>query len=242
MRIIIDSGFVLATLAACLLLPAPGEAAERAPLIVTSVAFDRLEYRLGDEEDLFAWEGEAYVGTDEWKLKLESEAELAVDEGGFETLENRFLVQHPIGDFFDVKAGVRYDAPAGPNRLYGMVGLQGLAQQWIEVDAAFFLSDKGRPSARLDLDYELLVTNRIILTPSAEVDVAFADDEEISVGSGLSRTELGLRLSYDLLYREVAPYVGLHWERSYGETADLHREEGEATDTLFAVAGVRLMF
>lgn len=240
-----SAGLLAALLAALLAGAVPfadAGAAEKAPLIVSSVTFERLEYRFGDDGDLLAWQGDAYVGTDEWKLRLESEAEWAVEGGGFETLENQLLVQHPIDDFFDLKAGLRYDAPSGPNRLYGVLGVTGLAQQWVEVDAALFLSETGAPSARLDLDYELLVTNRIILTPSAEIDFAFADDEEIGVGAGLSSTELGLRLSYDLLYRDVAPYLGVHWEKAYGETADLLREEGEATDALFAVVGVRLMF
>lgn len=225
------------------LLPAAGaEAAGEGPLIVRSVTFERAEYRLGDDGDLLAWEGYGVLGTDEWKLRLDSEAEWRLEGGGFETLETQLVVQHPVSDFFDVKAGVRYDAPAGPNRLYGVLGLAGLAQQWVEVDAALFLSETGAPSARLDFEYELLVTNRVILTPAVEIDVAFADDREIGVGSGLSKTELGARLSYDLLYRDVAPYLGVHWEKSWGETADLARDEGESEDSLFAVAGVRLRF
>lgn len=231
-----------AGLLAGLLPAATAEAAGEGPLIVRSVTVERAEYRLGDDGDLFAWEGYGFVGTDDWKLRLDSEAEWQVEGGGFETLETQLAVQHPVSDFFDVKAGVRYDAPAGPNRLYGVLGLAGLAQQWVEVDAALFLSESGAPSARLDLEYELLVTNRIILTPAVEIDVAFAEDEEAGVGRGLSKTELGARLSYDLVYRDVAPYVGVHWEKSWGETADLVREEGESADSLFAIAGVRLRF
>ncbi|SMF22484.1 copper resistance protein B [Tistlia consotensis] len=235
-------GLAAAVLLACLTLSPAARAAEQAPLIVHSATFERLEYRLGDGSDLVAWQGDGWVGSDEWKLRLHSEGEWAVEGGGFETLENQLLVQHPVSDFFDLKAGLRYDAPAGPNRLYGVVGLQGLGRQWIETDAELFVSQTGAPSARLDLDYELLVTNRIILRPSAEINVAFADDREIAVGSGLSTTELGARLSYDLVYRNIAPYLGVHWERAYGETADLRRGEGEATDSLYALLGVRLMY
>lgn len=228
------------------LLAVPGAgaawAAEKAPLILTSAALDQLEYRLGGDSDLLAWDGDGYIGTDEWKLRLKSEGEFALDEGQFETLEHQLLVQHPVSDFFDLKAGVRYDAPVGPNRVYGVLGLEGLGQQWVELDADLFFSETGTPSARLDLEYALLLTNRITLTPELEIDMAFGDDEEIGVGAGLGTTELGLRLSYDLLYRDIAPYVGLHWEKAYGRTANLRREEGEDGDELFAVVGVRLMF
>ncbi|MEX2629115.1 MAG: copper resistance protein B [Tistlia sp.] len=228
---------------ACAALPGAARAAEKSPLVVSAVAFERMEYRLGDEGDLLAWEGEAFVGTDEWKLRLESEGEWSLDGHGFETLESQVLIQRPLDEFFDLKAGLRYDAPSGPNRLYGVLGLSGLARQWVEVEAALFFSEEGgAPSARLELEYELLLTNRIILTPAVEVDFAFADDEEIGVGAGLSTSELGLRLSYDLLYRDVAPYLGLHWEKAYGKTAEFGREEGEGTDELFAVIGVRLRF
>ncbi len=231
----------VALLAVALAVP-PALAAGKEPLVLGAVTFERAEYRLGDEEDVFAWEGDGTLGTDEWKLRIETEAELSLEGEGFETLENQFLVQHMTSEFFDVKAGIRYDSPAGPNRLYGVLGLIGLAQQWVELDVDLFLSETGAPSTRVDLDYELLVTNRVILTPSAEIDVSFADDREIGVGSGLTSTELGARLSYDLYYRDIAPYVGVHWERSWGETADLKRDEGEATDSLYAVFGVRLMF
>lgn len=239
---ILRSGLAVLVLLSGLAGAAPAWAAGKEPLILESVTFERLEYRLGDGGDLLAWNADGWVGSDEWKARIHSEGEWGVSGGGFERLETQALVQHPVSPFFDVKAGLRYDAPAGPNRLYGVVGLEGLGRQWIETDAELFLSEKGVPSARLDLDYELLITNRFILRPSAEINLAFADDREIAVGSGLSTTELGARLSYDLLYRNVAPYLGVHWERAYGETADLRREEGETTDALYAVFGVRLMF
>ena len=89
---------------------------------------------------------------------------------------------------------------------------------------------------------QLLLSNRLILTPSAEFNAAFSDDEEIGVGAGLSSMELGLRLSYDLIDRSVSPYLGVVYERSFGRTADFAAEHGEPDQAWFAVAGVRLMF
>ena len=144
-----------------------------------------------------------------------------------------------------IVAGVRVtplDTPDGPDRLFGVVGVAGLAPQWIEVDADLFVSETGDVSARVDAEYELLITNRLILIPSLEVDVAFTEDREIGVATGLNSVEFGVRLSYDLIDRMLSPYVGVAYERKFGRTADFAREEGEDTSALFGVIGARLMF
>ncbi len=219
----------------------PATAQEKSPLFY-SVTLERLEYRFGDESDVGAWDGDAIIGRDEWKLRLQSEGEYERESSSFETLENQLLVQIPVSDFFDAKAGVRFDTPEGPDRVYGVLGLQGLAPQWFELDADLFLSERGDVSARLDVDYELLLTNRLILTPSLEADFAFSEDRPIGVGSGLGKVEVGARLSYDLVDRSISPYVGVHFEQLFGPTKRLARDDGEPTDQLFFVAGVRVRF
>ncbi len=219
-----------------------GAAAQEPPPLLYGVQIEEFEYRLGNGPDQLAWNADAFVGSDIWKLRWQSEAEYLLDDDDFERLENQLVVQRLATDFFDAKAGVRLDTPSGRDRLYGVVGLHGLAQQWIEVDADLFVSEKGDVSTRLDAEYELLVTNRITLIPSAEINVAFSDDEEMEVGSGLSTIELGARLSYDLLDRSLAPYVGVAYERSFAQTADFKRADGEDTDEIFLVLGMRMMF
>ena len=220
----------------------PGMAAEKEPLVFYGVSVEQLEYRRGDDGDVLAWDGDAFAGTDEWKLRLQSEGEYDERGSKYETLENQLLVQRLIGTFWDAKAGIRFDTPGGPDRIYAVLGLQGLAPQWFEVDADLFLSEKGDLSARIDVDYELLLTNWLILTPTAEIDFAASDDREIGVGAGISKAEVGLRLSYDLLERTVAPYIGTHYERKFGETGRLAEAEGEDKDAWFFVAGVKLLF
>ena len=236
---------LLALLAAGALAPAilsSQLAAQETRFIAYGTTFEQLEYRGSPDSDVLAWDGDFFVGTDEWKFVWQTEGEYATEPDAFETLENQFLVTRLITDFFDLKAGVRYDSPEGEDRLYGVLGLQGLAPQFIEVDADLFFSETGDVSARLDLDYEILITNRVILTPTAEIDVAFSEDEEIGVGSGLVSTEFGLRLSYDLVDRAIAPYIGMLYERVYAETADFARDEGEDVDELFGVVGTRIRF
>ena len=223
------------------LLPATSIAAEKAPLIYGAVAFEQLEYRFADGSDLLVWDGDAFLGTDEQKLRLKSEGEYAIDPEEFETLETQLLYQVPLTDFFDAKAGLRYDAPAGPDRLYGVLGVSGLTPQWFEVDADLFLNKDGDVSLRLDAEYELLLTNRLILTPDLEVNVALSDDREVGIGRGLSSGELGFRLSYDLIDRAVRPYVGIAWERQFGDTGDLAMEEDGDDDDFFFVVGFKAL-
>jgi copper resistance protein B len=217
--------------------------AQETNLVYYGFQLEEFEHRVGDEsEELLVWNGDTFVGTDELKLRLLSEGEYDTNERKFETLENRLVLQMPVSDFFDVKAGVRADTPKGKSRLYGVLGLTGLAKQWIEVDADLFVSDKGDASARLDAEYELLLTNRITLTPSADLNVAFSDDRKMGVGSGFSSAEVGLRLSYDILDRLLSPYVGVVWERKFGETADFAREEGEDVEAWFFAIGMKVLF
>lgn len=236
--LMMKGGFVAMVMAA---VPVTGQAAEGR----TYYGFqaEQFEYRLGDEnEKRLVWDADAFWGTDELKLRWQGEGERDLDADINEGLENRLVLQTPISDFFDAKAGVRLDTPTGTDRWYGTVGVMGLAPQWIEVDADLFVSETGDGSARLDLEYEGLITNRVILTPSIELNAAFSEDREIEVGTGISSAEIGLRLSYDLIDRSVAPYIGVSYERKFGDTADFAKEDGEDFEATYIVTGLRLMF
>lgn len=218
-------------------------AAQETNLVYYGFQLEEFEHRRGDEnEELLVWNGDAFVGTDELKLRWLGEGEYDTNASQFESMENRLVLQMPVSDFFDVKAGVRADTPKGKSRLYGVLGVTGLLKQWIEVDADLFVSDVGDASVRLDAEYELLLTNRLTLTPSADLDVAFSDDRKMGVGSGFSSAEVGLRLSYDIYDRLLSPYVGVVWERKFGNTADFAREEGEDVEVWFVVVGLKVLF
>jgi len=204
------------------------------------VQAEQLEYRANGDDNVFAWDFDAFVGTDELRFVWRSEAEYAIEEDAFETLENQARFQTPISDFFDVVVGARVDTPSGPDRAYGVLGIHGLAPQWFEIDADLFVSDK--PLFRFDAEYEGLITNRIILTPSLEIDVPLTDDEAIGAGAWAPKLEVGARLSYDLIDRAFAPYIGVHYERLFGESGDLARADGEDRDQIFFVVGARIMF
>ncbi|SES89158.1 copper resistance protein B [Oceanicella actignis] len=208
--------------------------------LVWGVRFDRLERRVKDGSDLLAWSLDASVGSDELEFVWRSEAEYDLKADAFERLRNQARLQVPISAFFDAAAGVMISTPRGPDRAYGVLGVQGLAPQWFEVNAELFASD--RPFARFEAEYEGLLTNRLTLEPALELELPLADDESVGFGAWGPRLEIGARLRYDLVDRLFSPHVGLHYERVFGRTADLRAEDGEARDALFFVIGARLMF
>jgi copper resistance protein B len=208
--------------------------------ITTMLMVDQLEYRFGEHDEFIAWAGQLRIGTDEDKVSFKTEGETVIG-GATESVEGQLVYQRLISKFFDAQIGVRHDFEPGPTRTYGVVGVQGLAPQWFEVDANAFVSDRGDVSFRVEAEYDLLLTQRLILQPVVEVEAALSQDEEIGQGDGLRSIEAGLRLRYEVK-REFAPYIGLHWEKAFGDTADFKREEGEETANLSFVTGVTFWF
>lgn len=209
--------------------------------LIYGVQIEQLEVRTGgDGAEVIAWDGDAVIGSDELKFVLRSEGEFETDGGVMETLETQARLQVPISKFFDAAAGVRFDTPEGPDRIHGVIGVKGLAPQWFEIDADLYVSE--HPSFRFEVEYEALITNRLILTPSIEFNLPFNDDQEIEIGAWGPKTEIGARLSYDVIDRNVAPYIGVHYERYFGETRNIKVAEGKEGDALWFVTGVKLMF
>jgi copper resistance protein B len=119
--------------------------------------------------------------------------------------------------------------------------MQGLAPYFFEVDAAMFVSDRGDVTARVEGEYELLLTQRLILQPRTELEFAAQDVASLDIGAGLSTAELGVRLRYEIV-RQFAPYVGVSWTRDVGRTEDLARADGRDPSVVSFVAGVRFWF
>ncbi|WP_225769639.1 copper resistance protein B [Inquilinus sp. Marseille-Q2685] len=208
--------------------------------IFTWFQADQFEYRLNDGQDSFNWEAQGWVGSDDEKAWLKTEGAVPLD-GPVEEAEVQLLYSRRISDFFDAQAGIRYDIRPEPERGFAVLGIQGLAPYFFEVGAAAFVSNEGEVSARFEAEYDLLVTQRLILQPAAEINVAIQEVEERGVGSGINDIELGLRLRYEFA-REFAPYIGVNWERKLGRTADLARDEGEDVSDVSFVGGIRFWF
>ncbi len=202
---------------------------------------DRLEYGSGDGDPHMLWDAQGWYGGDINKLWIKTEGEILLDGGDVEEVEVQSLYSRAILPFFDLQAGIRQDLGPGPDRTYGVIGLQGLAPYLFEVDAAAFISNKGDISARIELEYELLLTQRLIAQPRAELSFALQDVAELGIGSGLSSADIGLRLRYEIK-RELAPYIGVSWSSAVGDTADFARTAGENPSSVSFIAGLRFWF
>jgi copper resistance protein B len=213
---------------------------ENGGMTFSQLMIDRLEYRAQNGADGYHWEGEGWIGGDINRLAIKSEGEGAIG-GALDSAEVQALYSRAIDPWWNVVAGVRQDFRPQPQRTYATIGIEGLAPYWFEVEAQAFLSDKGDAHLRLEGSYDQRITQRLILQPAAEVNVAAQDVPELGIGSGLSDIELGLRLRYEIA-REFAPYVGVNWERKLGGSARYARAAGEGASATSLVMGVRFWF
>jgi copper resistance protein B len=213
---------------------------EHGAMSASKFLVDRAETRFGEERDAYVLDLQGWYGGDVDKLWLKSEIEGAWGKK-LEHAEVQALWSHAIGPWFDLQAGVRLDPQPGPNRTHLAVGIQGLAPYWWEVEGAIFLSNKGELTARAEAEYDLRITQKLILQPRAELDLSAEDIAELGIGSGLSEGSLGLRLRYQISPR-IAPYIGVEYERAFGATREFRHAEGEKADALGFLAGLRFWF
>lgn len=201
---------------------------------------ERAEDRIRDGRDGYLVDAQAWYGGDIDKAWFKGEVEGAWGKNP-EDAEVQALWSHAIDPWFDVQTGVRYDPQAGPDRAHLVLGVQGLAPYWWEVDAALFLSNKGEVTARAEAEYDLRITQTLILQPRAEVDLSLQDVPELQLGAGLTSAAIGARLRYQVTPL-FAPYVGVEYERAFGDTRRFLREDGDDAGGFNLLAGVRLWF
>jgi len=201
------------------------------------VLVERLEFQASAEGGDAGVNAVAWIGRDRNRLWLRAEG--SSDGGRTDEAEAHVLWGRQFARWWDLVAGIRQDFQPGDVQTWAAVGVQGLSPYWFEIELTGYVGADGRTQARLDLDYELLLTNRWILQPRVEVNLAGKADPERQLGAGLTMTDIGLRLRYELR-RELAPYLGVMWRRTWQGTADLAEEAGESTGGPRFVAGLRV--
>lgn len=204
------------------------------------VMFNLAEHQAHQGRDGYRWDGEAWFGGDINRLWLKSEGDGAFREG-VESAEVQALYSRAIGPYFNLQGGVRQDLGPSPKRTYATVGFEGLAPYMFEVEGALFLSNTGDLLGRLEGYYDQRLTQRLILQPRVELNLAAQDVPETRLGAGLTDAELGLRLRYEIR-RQFAPYIGVSYVAQTGRTADFTRAEGKRAQTTSFVAGARMWF
>jgi len=205
------------------------------------VLIERLEPRfaLGDAKDGYVWDVQARYGGDLNRVVFKSEGE-GETEDGLEEAEVQALYSRAIGPFFDLQAGVRFD-PTPESLSHLVIGVQGLAPYMFHVDGALFLSEEGNLTARIEGELDQRLTQRLIIQPRIEIELAARDIPELGLGSGITSIEPGVRLRYEFA-REFAPYLGLAYESTVGRTADFARTANDERDGFRLMIGLRAWF
>jgi len=201
---------------------------------------DQLEFRTGKSGDGSGWDGQAWYGGDIDRIVLASEGEGTLGERA-ERIELNAYWRHALDPWFNLQLGMRQDFRPDPQRTYALIGIEGLAPYWFELQGQLLVSNNGDAHARGKAGYTQRITQSLVVEPEVEVDFAFQDVPALNVGAGFERLEMGVRLRYER-NRSLAPYVGVNWERKLGGTADLARTAGEGVSGVSAVVGVRAMF
>jgi len=208
------------------------------PLLFMAV-LDQFEWRDSSDGDTLSWNAQGWIGKDLRKIWFKTDGERT--GGETENAELQFLYSKALATYWDFQIGIRQDFEPSPSRTWAAIGVQGLAPYFFETDIAFFVGESGRTALRFESEYEILITQRLVLTPDIEINFYGKNDASIGVGSGLSDAEIGLRLRYEIR-REFAPYFGVNWSKKFGNSADFAKINGQDISDLQLVLGLRAWF
>jgi copper resistance protein B len=209
--------------------------------VFAHVLFDQFEGRTNGPDNELRWDSEGWIGTDMNRLWLKSEGFFnngVMTDGDHEALYDRPI---PRLRYFDVQAGVRADLDSGPRRVWGAVGIEGLAPNFFQFEPTFYFRDAGHFAARLTGSYDLLITQRLVAQPEIELNFYSKSDPARGIGTGLSDLDAGVRLRYEIR-RKLAPYIGFAYSGKFGETAAFSRQAGEPVAEPRFVFGIRLWY
>ena len=200
---------------------------------------DRAELRITDGAEGYLWDVQGYTGGPTRRFWFKSEGEGTFGDA-IDDAELQVLYARAITPFFDLQGGIRQDF-AGPKTTYAVIGIQGLAPYMFEVDGALFFSHRGDITARVEAELDQRITQRLIVQPRAEIELAAQDVPVLGIGAGIDTVEVGVRLRYEIT-REFAPYVGVEQSWRVGRGADFARAAGDDISQTNFVVGVRFWF
>ena len=199
---------------------------------------DRLEYN--EQANAGVFDLQAWYGTTFDRLVIKTEGDFS--EGSIEENQTDILWGHAVSAYWDTQAGVRLDYnKEGENRQWLAFGLQGLAPYWFELDMTAYVGERGNTAFTLEAEYELLLTQKLIIQPRAEITLYGKNDKQNELGSGLSSSAIGFRVRYEFT-RQFAPYIGVEWSNKFGNTADYATSSGQSSNNTAFVTGIKFWF
>lgn len=202
---------------------------------------NQFEGRVGNGNYL-RWDGQAWAGTDYNRIWLKSEGRYNVNERSQTSDgDHELLYDRPFSRYFDVQAGVRYDLDSGTGRTWAALGIQGLAIDFWNLEVTAYASNQGHYALKTNASYDLYVTQRLVLQPQFETNWYTKENRGRGVDAGLSDIDMGLRMRYEIT-RKFAPYVGVAYQRFFGGTEGLVREQGGRVNDVRFLFGIRLFY
>lgn len=209
--------------------------------------FEQFEYRIAtdDTPDHLGWEAQGWIGGDFNKFWWKNEGEATFDGPDEGETETDLLYSRLITPFWNVQVGAQYANTWGTDgyddRWSAVIALQGLAPYKFELDNSLYISENGDVTFAFEAEYNIHITQRLVLQPRAEVGFAFQDISERELGTGVTDVNLDLRLRYEIK-REFAPYIGVRYRTLLGETGNIAQAAGRDTEQLYFLVGVRFAF
>ncbi len=192
------------------------------------------------EEDQVTFEVEGWYGTDSNRVRLRTEGSAQTkDDKEIDSLTS-LAYWKPLGIYWNGEAGVAYDTENDKPAV--MAGIVGTAPYFVETDARAYVYTDGQVRLDLGTAYEWRLTQRWVVRPEIELTAFSKDDTDNGIAKGFNDFDAEVRLTYETLNRQLAPYVGVSYETALGDARDLRRQDNESVDGSSLTAGVIFWF
>ena len=202
------------------------------------VSVQQLGYQFDDDQ--INYEVDAWYGKDERRLAVRSEGSVQTkDDKKIDSLTS-LAYWKPLSIFWNGEAGVAYDTKNDKAAL--MAGIVGTAPYFVETDARAYLYTDGQVRLDLGTAYEWRLTQRWVVRPEVGLTAFSKDDTDNGIAKGFNDFDAEVRLMYETLNRQLAPYVGVSYETALGSARGQRRQENKSVDSSSLTAGVTFWF
>ncbi|ERL56259.1 copper resistance protein B [Psychrobacter aquaticus] len=202
------------------------------------VSVDDLGYQFDDDQ--INYEVGAWYGVDEHRLSLRSEGSVQTkDDKDIDSLTS-LSYWKPLSIFWNGLAGVAYDTKNDKSAI--MAGIEGTAPYFIETDAMAYLYSDGQVRLDLGAEYEWRLNQHWVVIPEVGLTAFSKEDSDNHITKGFNELEAEVRLTYETLSRQLAPYVGVSYETALGSARGERRQHNESIDSSSLTAGVKFWF
>ncbi len=159
---------------------------------------------------------ESSVGNDENRLFID--AELTKFESAMEQYEASILYSRYIAEFWDLQAGYHHFTKDQPSKQenFAAIGLMGLAPYFIETKAYLYFGKNNLWSMTLELERELLLTQKLIMQPYMEMDIALHEGSNKAAKAGVDEFSIGVKTHYEI-NKKIRPFIDVGYYHDHDQ-------------------------